>query len=370
MESYVNTIEQGVYIFPIAVALFSIPYFYYQYKKYGSIDFNKSILSFTFLLYIIICYCLIILPLPDYEDVLNSTGPYVDFRIFGFMEDFINKVVLVNGISSIGTIIRSPWFYIPFFNLIMLIPFGIYQKRLFKNTLPKTTLYAFLLSLSFELIQLSGLFGIYPHPYRLFQFDDILLNTLGAIIGWLIAPKSYIQFHTTVNITFKPNFKIRFLTFFLDLIILSIGIRILYFIIGTPSISGNIFSDYWVIFICGILYFGILSWFLDQKTPASFIYDLTYRDYLGTKVHFLPFFLRQLILTGVLIPMPLLAINLIFSKYSKVLTIPFGVIGILIPVIVLAQLFTDNAPFYEQFSKVYLADNKKLSNVRRPNRLI
>ena len=31
---------------------------------------------------------------------------------------------------------------------------------------------------------MSGLYGIYPRPYRLFDVDDLLMNTLGAVVGY------------------------------------------------------------------------------------------------------------------------------------------------------------------------------------------
>lgn len=43
----------------------------------------------------------------------------------------------------------------------------------------------------FEFSQLTGLFGLYAHPYRLFDVDDIILNTIGCMIGfWLAIPFS------------------------------------------------------------------------------------------------------------------------------------------------------------------------------------
>ncbi|MCG5648116.1 VanZ family protein, partial [Oliverpabstia sp. DFI.9.49] len=45
-------------------------------------------------------------------------------------------------------------------------------------TLYKTFILSFLLTLSFELIQRSALFGLYPRPYRLFDVDDLMINTL------------------------------------------------------------------------------------------------------------------------------------------------------------------------------------------------
>ena len=45
----------------------------------------------------------------------------------------------------------------------------------------------FLLSLAIELAQLTGLFFIYPGSYRLFDVDDLMLNTLGGFAGTVLA---------------------------------------------------------------------------------------------------------------------------------------------------------------------------------------
>lgn len=36
-----------------------------------------------------------------------------------------------------------------------------------------------------EISQLSGLYGIYPCPYRTFETDDLILNTAGVLAGFL-----------------------------------------------------------------------------------------------------------------------------------------------------------------------------------------
>ena len=46
---------------------------------------------------------------------------------------------------------------------------------------------SFVLSLFFELTQLSGLYFIYSGSYRLFDMDDLLLNTLGGLVGYALA---------------------------------------------------------------------------------------------------------------------------------------------------------------------------------------
>lgn len=47
-------------------------------------------------------------------------------------------------------------------------------------------------TLLFETSQLTGLFGIYEHPYRLFDVDDLILNTTGTMLGfWLMIPLAW-----------------------------------------------------------------------------------------------------------------------------------------------------------------------------------
>ena len=45
----------------------------------------------------------------------------------------------------------------------------------------------FILSLMIELAQLTGLFFTYPGSYRLFDVDDIMMNTLGGFLGTVLA---------------------------------------------------------------------------------------------------------------------------------------------------------------------------------------
>src|SRR5574344_698164 len=77
---------------------------------------------------------------------------------------------------------------ISFFKSLLTIPFGMYLRYYFKCNLKQTCLYTFLLSLFFELTQLTGLYFIYPRGYRLFDVDDLMLNTIGGLIGYLISP--------------------------------------------------------------------------------------------------------------------------------------------------------------------------------------
>lgn len=73
------------------------------------------------------------------------------------------------------------------FNLFLTMPFGIYLRYYFRCGWKRTLFYALLLSLFFELTQFTGLYFIYPGSYRLFDVDDLIVNTCGSMIGFALA---------------------------------------------------------------------------------------------------------------------------------------------------------------------------------------
>ena len=129
-----------------------------------------------------------IFPLPDVAQVAQMTGPKQNLVPFDFVRQFITYNPLVLDDSSTWLMaIKAPSFIQPFFNLLLTLPFGIYLRYLFKRNFSQTLVWSFMLTLSFELLQRSALFGLYPRPYRLFDVDDLMINTLGSMLGFGIA---------------------------------------------------------------------------------------------------------------------------------------------------------------------------------------
>ena len=189
MNNYIIPIEVGIIIFPIIALLITLPYLIYEYHKYGSISFLRTSIVYSFLLYILIAYLIVILPLPSIEEVNDLTTPIMQLHPFNFISDFINKCsVNLTDINSYIIIIKNPAFYTVFFNLLLTMPFGIYLKYYFKCSTIKTIFFTFILSMFFEITQLTGIYGIYPRPYRLFDIDDLIINTLGGGLGAILAP--------------------------------------------------------------------------------------------------------------------------------------------------------------------------------------
>ena len=186
----------AIYFFPIRTAVITflavasfimIPFLAWQYRKYGAISLLRTGILFSFVFYLLSAYYLVILPLPDPATLAPHTNirQFMNLIPFQFVFDFIRETSFQpTSIGSILPALLEPVFIQPVFNIALTIPFGVYLAYYFKQNLKKVLLFSFLLSLFFELTQLSALYGLYPRPYRLFDVDDLMLNTLGGLVGY------------------------------------------------------------------------------------------------------------------------------------------------------------------------------------------
>ena len=185
--SYISTIKIALILFPILAFVITIPYMIANYRKYGSVNKLRTVIFYSFILYLLAAYSLVNLPLPDPETVHTTYTDKLNLVPFSFVADFFNDspFVLTDPSTWIDSM-KYPSFYIPAFNVLMLVPFGVYMRYYFKCSFKKTILLTALVSLFFELTQLSGLYFIYSGPYRLCDIDDIIQNTTGGALGYFI----------------------------------------------------------------------------------------------------------------------------------------------------------------------------------------
>ena len=178
---YTETIKTAMMLFPFIALLISVPFILREYHNYGSISFMRFLIIYSFAFYLLCAYFLIILPLPSISDVASLDIPRTQLIPFKFIYDLVFDTSF-----NIKKLMNLSSFYVPLFNILLTIPFGMYLRYFFKYDLKKTILASFLLSMFFELTQLSGLYFIYPRNYRLFDVDDLILNTFGGICGYII----------------------------------------------------------------------------------------------------------------------------------------------------------------------------------------
>ena len=230
MNAYSIPIKFAIITFPFIAFILTIPFLIYQYRKYGAIPILKSIIFYSFILYMITAYYMVMLPLPSIEYVKNLNTPYTQLVPFQFIKDITATVSFdVANLKDIINIFSHSTIYVVVFNFILTLPFGVYLKYYFNKKWYQTIIYSFLFSLFFELTQLSGLYGIYPRPYRLFDVDDLIVNTAGGFFFFFITPLLTIFLPTQKeleSISYKKGEKVtllrRIFAFLIDIFFITI----------------------------------------------------------------------------------------------------------------------------------------------------
>ena len=141
-----------------SVLIFAIPLYLILSKKYKN-NFTK-LYSILFIVYIIAMFSLVGIPSINY---IRTD--------FGF-----NFIPLLDIVLSPKTSLL---------NILLFIPLGIFLPMLWKenynNKFSKVLIFGFLLSLIIEILQIF--------TFRLTDINDLITNTLGTVIGYLIYMK-------------------------------------------------------------------------------------------------------------------------------------------------------------------------------------
>ena len=183
---YIKIIITGCLVFPFIAAVFTLPYAVYQYNRHGSVSKYRTLIIYSYILYMLIGFFLVSLPLPDRASTVGNTWrghlnliPFKQIWLYWHNKPF--------GIATLKAYLVSMSLWQLLFNILLTVPFGVYMRYYFKLSLKRTILYSFLLSLFYETSQITALFGIYPGPYRLADVEDLICNTLGGAGGYYIA---------------------------------------------------------------------------------------------------------------------------------------------------------------------------------------
>lgn len=190
MNVYVSDITLAVASFPLIALAITLPYLVYQYRKAGSVPWLRTFAVYSFAFYLLCAYFLVLLPLPADRSVVVPYAQTPQLVPFSFVREFLAETTFSLGDPATWLpTLRDPYVYEAVFNVLLLVPLGMYLRYYFRRTWQQTLLIGFLVTLSFETTQLTGLWGLYEHPYRLFDVDDLILNTLGAMVGfWAVGP--------------------------------------------------------------------------------------------------------------------------------------------------------------------------------------
>ena len=361
--SYMSIIITSVLFFPIIAFLITLPYIIYNYNKFGSILLIRTILIYIFVLYLLSTYFLIIMPLPKIESVRNLTTK-VQLIPFDLLRNIIRTVHFdYKDISTYAQIFKNAYVYQTIYNFLLMVPFGMFLRYYFKCRFKKVVLFTFMLSLFFELTQLTGLYFIYPHAYRLFDVDDLIVNTIGGMFGYLITPIFTKLLPTREELdlkSYKKGSKVsstkRIITFLIDIVLSLLFIMLE---LGIGYILNLSYNYLLYIFISLLIFFNIIPLITRGKTIGYCITNIVVKDKSGEDVKRYKLFFRNIIFSYIYIPMHYYLyllfklVNSVAKKnYSSLVVIGYISIIIISSIFIIVRNFILHKPFlYEIITK-------------------
>lgn len=306
MGAYEAPIKTAILVFPFLAFAISFIFIIYEYRKYGTFLFRRALILYSFVFYLLCAYFLIILPLPPRDEVAKYTSQMIELRPFYTVVRFLNGTKLVMGDSSTylpalkqGVVLE------PLFNILLLVPFGIYLRYYFKFSYKKVVLSGFLLSLFFELTQLSGLYFIYPRPYRLADVNDLINNTLGAVIGYAVTPVFTLLLPSRTDIDEAAYKKGQEVTIFRRFVAFSIDWIVIWFVTFMIQIplrlipqyrawddQVHLFDSRWMFFLTVLVVFMILPARMNGQTLGKKVVRIKVMEEGQSSVRFRALFMR------------------------------------------------------------------------------
>lgn len=171
----------GVLLF----AVFMVPIVAVQYRMYGRFTWVRFFGAAGLSVYGVALVAYTLLPLPD-PDLLQCPPGGSTFQAIPlqFLDDIQRETA---GLGIAGTLTSRATLQVVF-NVVLFIPWGVIARRYLSWNIAVSTLTGALASGLIEATQFTGLWGLYDCSYRVADVDDLITNTLGALIGALIAP--------------------------------------------------------------------------------------------------------------------------------------------------------------------------------------
>lgn len=179
-------IEAGISVllfvmaFPIGVWFLA----YHHYHRHGSFRGWSAFLTVVSFFYFAGLVAFTLFPFPQGDAYCTVREGMSYWQLIPFAS--VGDVVATAATAGFPAVLRTGVFLQVFFNVILLLPLGTLLAYRYRKSLGFTVLAGFGVSLLIETTQGTGVWGLFPCPYRLADVDDLITNTAGAAIGWLV----------------------------------------------------------------------------------------------------------------------------------------------------------------------------------------
>ncbi|WP_263121103.1 VanZ family protein [Cellulomonas sp. RIT-PI-Y] len=172
------------------LALFAglfLPAVVWQSRRFGRLSALRLFGTAALAVYGVALIAYTLLPLPSGDLALWCAQHGVDgaqLRPFQFLADIRRETAGMSLVAAAKSIVVLQ----VVFNVLLFLPWGIFARGFAGWGVVRSTVTAALASLLIEGTQYTGVFGLIGCSYRIGDVDDLMTNTLGGLLGALVAP--------------------------------------------------------------------------------------------------------------------------------------------------------------------------------------
>jgi glycopeptide antibiotics resistance protein len=191
MASYWETARTGFLAFVGIGLLVLVPLVLLHYFRFGRVEPRRAFVLYGLLAYGLVALALIFLPFPEASAQVCQGEQMLSTVPFQWVTDMSNNMA-ANGRSGIVAMVTSQAFQQQLFNVALFVPLGVVLRKAYGKGPLAVIAIALGLSLAVEVVQYTGNFGFYACPYRIADLDDLISNTFGGLLGWMLGPAALV----------------------------------------------------------------------------------------------------------------------------------------------------------------------------------
>jgi glycopeptide antibiotics resistance protein len=162
----------AVLLFALLVPLLVLPWIHFQYERHGRLTGWTAVLSAAEVLYLCALAAYTLFPVP------RETAAFCAARA---ADDYL----VLNPVGSLdGTL--AGYLQVAL-NVVLFVPFGYALRYHLRRGFVTAGAIGLGVSLIIEVTQGTAVFGAFGCPYRVADTGDLITNTAGTLVGWLLA---------------------------------------------------------------------------------------------------------------------------------------------------------------------------------------
>ena len=185
MSVWLTEAQYAFAFFGLLSVLLLAPWISLQYRRFGTVRGFPAVVSAAIVLYGCAIVAFTMFPLPRTTPgycARHADRSYWQLTPFASLDDvtaYAQDHTLLQTLAS-GVVLQVVM------NVVLFVPLGFLMAYRYRRPWWRAAVTALGLSLAIELTQGTGLWGLAECPYRLADVDDLLTNTIGGSLGWVL----------------------------------------------------------------------------------------------------------------------------------------------------------------------------------------